>query len=79
MSAARRRHSVSWLAAMTTQRPSLERYTFDGAMREMRVPLGSRTKPVFSYSTTIDSVMAKQASVIEASTTWPDAPRASRA
>ena len=50
-------------------------------MRGSRVPVGSRTKPSFSYSVTADSSIAKQASVIAASTTWPwpAAPPASRA
>jgi hypothetical protein len=42
-------------------------------------PLGSRTAPHLSYSGTADSSIATQASVIEASITWPEAPRASRA
>jgi hypothetical protein len=48
-------------------------------MRGSRGPVGSRTKPHFSYSTTVDSSMAKQASVMLASITWPCSPRASRA
>lgn len=48
-------------------------------MRGSRGPVGWRTVPVFSYSTTADSSIAKHASVIDASTTCPLAPRASRA
>ena len=70
---------MSWLAAITTHLPSFERYTFDGAILGRSGPVGSRTKPTLSYSTVSDSVIAKQASAIAASTTWPVAPRASRA
>ena len=48
-------------------------------MRGRREPLGSRVTPALAKSGTSDSVMAKQASRIDASTTWPAAPRASRA
>ena len=48
-------------------------------MRGSRGPVGLRIVPVFSYSRTVDSITAKHASVIDASTTWPVAPRASRA
>jgi hypothetical protein len=79
ISSASRRHSVSWLAAITTHVSSFDRYTLDGATRGRIEPLGSRTAPHFSYSGTADSSIATQASAIEASTTWPLAPRASRA
>ena len=46
-------------------------------MRGRRDPVGSRTKPVFSYSSTADSIIAKHPSVIEAWTTCPGAPLAS--
>ena len=41
-------------------------------MRGSRGPVGSRTKPVFSYSIVLDSLIAKQASTMLASTTWPE-------
>ena len=41
-----------------------ERYTFEGAIRGSRGPVGSRTKPVFSYSSVEDSLIAKHASTI---------------
>ena len=44
-------------------------------MRGSRGPVGSRMKPVFSYSSVEDSLIAKHASTIPASTTWPSAPR----
>ena len=70
---------MSWLAAITTHLPSLERYTLEGAILASTVPLGSRTTPHLSYSGTVDSSIEKHASRIAASTTWPVAPRASRA
>ena len=40
-------------------------------MRGSRGPVGSRMKPVFSYSSVDDSLIAKHASTMPASTTWP--------
>ena len=45
-----------------------------GAIRGSRGPVGSRMKPVFSYSSVEDSDIAKHASTMPASTTWPSAP-----
>ena len=70
----RRPKTLSAFAAITIHFPSLDLKMFEGATPFSPVPPGPRTMPSRSYSGTMLSSSAKQASISETSTTWPRPP-----